>query len=244
MNETARTWPRRCFLAHASAAAGALGWRLARGAGAAKGRGRRPNIIFILTDDLGYGDVGRFNPRSRIKTPHIDRLAAEGIRFTDAHAPASICVPSRYGLLTGRFPFRTWSSKGRTTRLRHGKESPHYKAPMLIHEPARLNLASLMKRNGCATACFGKWHQGMSRKPAADGMLPTTPAWAYTVQDRTITPDRVVETTGKGANEKFQLYDLSRGPAEETTLATKKPEKVGELFAALKANIERGRTRR
>lgn len=134
-----------------------------------------PNIVFILADDLGYGDVGCYNPQSRIKTPNIDRLAAEGMRLTDAHAPASTCVPSRYGLLTGRFPFRTWSSKGQTIRKRHGEELLHYEAPMLQHDPARLNLASLMKRNGYATACIGKWHQGMSSKPGPDGVLTTTP---------------------------------------------------------------------
>src|SRR5438105_1943786 len=65
-----------------------------------------PNVLFILADDMGYGDPRCFNPDSKIPTPHIDRLAAQGMRFTDAHAPGSVCVPSRYGLLTGRYPFR------------------------------------------------------------------------------------------------------------------------------------------
>ena len=67
----------------------------------------RPNILLILADDMGYGDPGCYNPRSKIATPHIDRLAREGMRFTDAHAPGPLCHPSRYGLLTGRSPFRT-----------------------------------------------------------------------------------------------------------------------------------------
>ena len=68
--------------------------------------GRPPNIVFVFADDLGYGDPACFNPQSRIATPNIDRLAREGIRFTDAHAPGAVCVPSRYGLLTGRYPSR------------------------------------------------------------------------------------------------------------------------------------------
>jgi arylsulfatase A len=67
---------------------------------------RPPNILFILADDMGYGDVGAFNPESKIATPHIDRLAVEGMRFVDAHAAGAVCIPSRYGLLTGRYPFR------------------------------------------------------------------------------------------------------------------------------------------
>jgi len=67
----------------------------------------RPNIVFILSDDLGYGEVGCYNPESRVPTPNLDRLAREGIRFTDAHSPATVCTPSRYSLRTGRMCFRT-----------------------------------------------------------------------------------------------------------------------------------------
>jgi len=66
----------------------------------------KPNIVIIFADDLGYGDIGCYNPESRIPTPHIDKLAAEGIRFTDAHSADSVCTPSRYGLLTGRYGWR------------------------------------------------------------------------------------------------------------------------------------------
>ncbi len=100
-----------------------------------------------------------------IATPQIDRLAREGMRFTDAHAPASICVPSRYGLLTGRMPYRNWrtrNTKGMKKVTKNGRELPHFPQPLLQHEPGRLNLATLMKRQCCATACVGKWHQGMS----------------------------------------------------------------------------------
>ena len=73
----------------------------------------RPNIVFILADDMGYGDPTCYNPQSKIPTPHIDRLAAEGMRFTNAHAPGAWCTPTRYGLMTGRYPIRTDLQKHR-----------------------------------------------------------------------------------------------------------------------------------
>ena len=138
----------------------------------------KPNLLIILVDDMGWGDPQCFNPQSKIATPHIDRLAAEGMKFTNAHAAASICVPSRYSLLTGRMPYRNWNrtaiertAKGELSAL----EKKHFPQPQLQHEPARLNLATLMKRQGYATACVGKWHQGMSRVAQADGTLKMTP---------------------------------------------------------------------
>lgn len=137
-----------------------------------------PNILIILVDDMGYGDPQCFNPQSKIATPHIDRLAAAGMKFTNAHAGASICVPSRYSLLTGRMPYRNWN---RESARRTGKselsdlEKKHFPQPQIQHEPGRLNLATLMKRQGYATACVGKWHQGMSTKAEADGTLKMTP---------------------------------------------------------------------
>jgi arylsulfatase A-like enzyme len=137
-----------------------------------------PNILIILVDDMGYGDPRCFNPESKIATPHLDRLAAEGMRFTDAHAGGSICVPSRYSLLTGRMPYRNWNAAS-AKRTKKGDlsalEKKHFPQPQLQHEPGRLNLATLMKRQGYATACVGKWHQGMSTKAEADGTLKMTP---------------------------------------------------------------------
>ncbi len=107
--------------------------------------GGRPNIVLIMADDMGYGDPGCFNPESKIPTPHIDALAKAGMRFTDAHAPASLCVPSRYGLLTGRYPFRT--------RIR-------WNLPGSSIEPERLTLGRMLQAKGYRTACVGKWHLG------------------------------------------------------------------------------------
>lgn len=138
----------------------------------------KPNVCILLVDDMGYGDPRCFNSESKIATPHIDRLASEGMRFTDAHAGGSICVPSRYSLLSGRMPYRNWNAAA-VSRTRKGElsalEKKHFPQPQLQHERGRLNLATLMKRQGYATACVGKWHQGMSSKAEADGTLKMTP---------------------------------------------------------------------
>lgn len=110
---------------------------------------RKPNIVFILADDLGYGDVASYNPQSKIRTPYLDRLASEGMRFTDAHAGASVCVPSRYALLTGRFAVRS------KLRVRNGP----------VINQGRMTIASLLKDHGYRTAMVGKWHQGFETMP-------------------------------------------------------------------------------
>lgn len=110
----------------------------------------RPNIVVILCDDLGYGDVKANNPACKIATPHMDRIAREGMRFTDAHTSSSVCSPTRYGLLTGRYNWRTKLQSGVLGGL----------SPRLI-EQGRETLASLLKARGYHTAAIGKWHLGM-----------------------------------------------------------------------------------
>lgn len=116
----------------------------------------RPNILLILCDDLGYGDVKCLNPNGKIETPNMDRLAREGMIFTDAHTSSSVCSPTRYGLMTGRY---NWRSKLQSFVL--GGLSPR------LIEPGRLTIASLLKQHGYHTACVGKWHLGMDwvKKP-------------------------------------------------------------------------------
>ncbi len=110
-----------------------------------------PNILLILADDLGYGDVSCYNPESKVETPNMDKLAAEGMRFTDAHSPATVCTPSRYSVMTGRMAFRT------------GKFGVFTGAggPCMI-EKERLTLPEILKSKGYHTAMFGKWHMGLS----------------------------------------------------------------------------------
>ena len=109
----------------------------------------KPNVVYILADDMGYGDMACNNSGSKIPTPNLDRLAAQGMRFTDAHAPSSVCTPSRYAVLTGRYCWRT--------RLKGGVLWPW--DPALI-ESDRLTVAELLRQNGYRTACIGKWHLG------------------------------------------------------------------------------------
>ena len=110
----------------------------------------RPNIIWIMADDMGFGDVHCFNTDSRIPTPHMDALAARGMRFIDAHSPSAVCTPTRYSVLTGRYCWRT--------HLKQGVIGGY--SPPLI-EPDRLTVASMLKQAGYATACIGKWHVGL-----------------------------------------------------------------------------------
>jgi arylsulfatase A-like enzyme len=110
----------------------------------------RPNIVYILADDLGYGDVSCFNADSKIKTPNIDALARQGMRFTDAHSSSSVCTPTRYGIMTGRY---AWRSK-----LKRGVLGGY--SPPLI-EPGRMTVARFLNDQGYATACTGKWHLGL-----------------------------------------------------------------------------------
>jgi len=110
----------------------------------------KPNFVFILCDDLGYGDVKCLNPEGKIATPNMDRIAKEGVIFTDAHTPSSVCTPTRYGTLTGRYNWRTKLQKGVLGGL-----SPH------LIDTDRMTVASLLKGQGYNTACIGKWHLGM-----------------------------------------------------------------------------------
>ncbi len=120
---------------------------------------QRPNVIYILADDLGYGDVSVNNLEGKIKTPNIDALAAEGMRFTDAHSGSAVCTPTRYGILTGRYSWRGILKKGVT-----------WSYDSSIVETDRLTVADLFQQNGYKTACVGKWHLGLnwSREDTTD----------------------------------------------------------------------------
>ena len=128
--------------------------------------GARPNVLVIMTDDVGYGDFSCYGA-NRVKTPNIDRLAANGTRFTDAHACASTSTPSRYGFLTGEYPFR-----------RPGTDVAAGNAAMVIR-PEQFTLAEMFKEAGYATAAIGKWHLGLGSRTAQqdwNGQIDLTPA--------------------------------------------------------------------
>lgn len=181
----------------------------------------QPNIVFILADDMGYGDVSALNEKSLIPTPAIDKLSAEGITFTDAHSSSSVSTPSRYGLLTGRYSFRTSMKSG----VLNSFSSP-------IITPDRRTIATYLSEKGYNTACIGKWHLGWNwghrdgevdySLPIEDG--PTTrgfdyffgiaasldmPPYVYIENDRvTALPNRVSKE-GKG------IYLQRSGPQGE-----------------------------
>jgi alpha-L-fucosidase 2 len=110
----------------------------------------RPNIVFILADDMGYGDIQAYNPQSQVPTPALNRLAREGVMFTDAHSGSAVCTPTRYGVITGRYCWRSRLKRGVLNGF-----SEH------LIDPDRFTVADLLKQAGYRTACIGKWHLGM-----------------------------------------------------------------------------------
>ncbi len=127
----------------------------------------KPNIVYILADDLGYGDVQALNPaRGKIKTPHLDRLAAQGMTFTDAHSGSSVCTPTRYGLLTGRYAWRTRLQRG----VLDGADDP----PLIAE--GRLTVPAFLRQHGYATAAIGKWHLGFTSERPSSAAAVAAPA--------------------------------------------------------------------
>jgi arylsulfatase A-like enzyme len=121
-----------------------------------------PNIVYILADDMGYGDVGHLNGECKFPTPNLDRIGREGMAFTDAHSSSSLCTPSRYSILTGRYCWRTYLKSGVL-----------WGAGSAIIEEGRETVATLLKKAGYKTACIGKWHLGWdwAVKPGFEGKI-------------------------------------------------------------------------
>lgn len=126
----------------------------------------KPNIVFVLFDDLGYGQPPSYRADSEFKMPHFERLCREGMRFTDAHSASGVCTPTRYGLLTGRSPCRIGQFGVLTT----------YSAPII--PSSRLTVASLLKQQGYHTACIGKWHLGLKWAEGQPGTETRVPIGA------------------------------------------------------------------
>ncbi len=140
---------------------GAAGLALAGVAPRAHAAAKHPNIVYILADDMGYGDLGCYNAGSKIPTPHMDRIAREGMRFTDAHSPSAVCTPTRYGILTGRYCWRT--------DLKAGVVWGYSKN---LIDPERLTVGKLLQAHGYHTGGVGKWHLGLGGDPEADYSKP------------------------------------------------------------------------
>jgi arylsulfatase A len=124
---------------------------------------QRPNIVFVLFDDLGWGQPQSYVAESALRTPNLDRLAKEGMRFTDAHSAAAVCTPTRYGVLTGRYPSRLGQFGVLTT----------FSKPII--PASRMTVAAMLKQHGYTTACVGKWHLGMDwvdGKPGSEKEVP------------------------------------------------------------------------
>ena len=212
------------------------------------------NIVLILADDLGYGDVRALNPQGKIETPNMDRLAHEGMTFTDAHSGSSVCTPTRYGLLTGRYSWRT--------RLQSSVLFG-YSPPLIAAD--RLTVAGLLKQQGYHTACVGKWHLGMNwpRKAGAEqgeikdgwevdysaaiGQGPTTvgfdyyfgisasldmPPYVYIENDRAVkvpTVEKKWVRQGPAADD-FEAVDVLPKLTEKAVAYVQQRAKTGEPF--------------
>ena len=122
-------------------------------------------MVVIMADDMGYGDVGAYNPDSRVPTPYMDRLAADGMRFTDAHSPSAVCTPTRYALLTGRYAWRLRALERGVTQ----GYSP------LVMDTTRATVGSVLQAHGYTTAAIGKWHLGLGSLERTDYGQPLYP---------------------------------------------------------------------
>jgi len=127
---------------------------------------KRPNVVYLLADDLGIGDVQAFNPQGKIQTPHLDALAAAGMKFTDAHSSSAVCTPSRYGILTGRYSWRSTLKSG----VLYG-----FSPPLITSD--RLTVPGFLAKQGYHTACIGKWHLGLGWTLLEDAAAKAETGW-------------------------------------------------------------------
>lgn len=141
----------------------------------------RPNIIYILADDLGFGDVLAYNKYSKIPTPNIDRLASSGMKFNNAHSASAVCTPSRYSILTGNYPWRSGLKKGVLWA---------YDWPLIKKD--QLTVGQFLKNNGYHTAIIGKWHLGWSW-PVKKGEFIDSTLWG--AMNESIERERKIDFT-------------------------------------------------
>ncbi|MGC6427902.1 MAG: sulfatase family protein [Akkermansiaceae bacterium] len=197
----------------------------------------RPNVVLVFADDLGYGDLGCYGA-TKLKTPNIDRLAAEGKRFTDAHSSSAVCTPSRYGLLTGEYPFRGADGKGLWG------PAP-ITSPLLIPTET-FTIADLFKKSGYDTAVFGKWHLGFKegkndwKEPLRPGpqdlgfdhyfgmpVVNSAPPYVYVENDRIV-----------GSDPNDPIIYVGRGKKDVTPITPIKPQEAQRSPNGFKGAIE------
>ena len=196
----------------------------------------KPNIVIVLADDMGWGDPQSYQPDSKIPTPNIDRLAQEGMRFTDAHSPSSVCSPTRYGLMTGRYSWRTWLKSGVLDGF----------GPPLI-DSEQDTIASLLKRAGYRTAAIGKWHIGMTWYDKTGKAMPARKSTdGFRVGDNV---DYTAELRGGPLDGGFDTYfgisaslDMSpycflRNRTVVEIPEIPQPSTRGDIFSALAAGV-------
>jgi arylsulfatase A len=189
---------------------------LAQGVNLTAVENTKPNIVYILADDLGYGDVQCFNPnRGKIATPQFDKMAAQGMVFTDAHTSSSVCTPTRYGLLTGRYNWRTHLQSS----VLNG-----FSEPLIAAD--RLTVPAFLKQQGYSTACIGKWHLGM-------GIAKDQPSPVITDGPTTRGFDRFFGISASLDMPPFAFIENDRFTEPLTT--TKKWQRTGPAAASFEA---------
>ena len=201
-----------------------------------------PNVVLIFADDLGYGDLGCYGA-TKVQTPNIDRLAAEGRRFTDAHSVSAVCTPSRYALLTGQYPLR--ANGGR------GVWGPAPITSPLIVDTEKTTIADVFKKAGYDTGVIGKWHVGFSKdkndwkEPLRPGpqdlgfdyyfgmpVVNSAPPYVYVENDRIVgsDPDDPLTYTGRGAKGTTPLTPIPPEAAQRSPNAFKGAAKAHKIF--------------
>lgn len=201
-----------------------------------------PNVVLIFADDLGYGDLGCYGA-TKLKTPNIDKLAAEGRKFTDAHSSSAVCTPSRYGLLTGEYPFRGANGKGLWG------PAP-ITSPLLIPTETQ-TIADLFKKSGYDTAVFGKWHLGFGegkndwKEPLRPGpqdlgfdyyfgmpVVNSAPPYVYVENDRIVgsDPDDPIIYVGRGKKDVTPITPIKPEEAQRSPNGFKGAVKAHKLF--------------